>query len=149
MPELSDKAIDILMQEYASLREEIKERLKIAFSHVAYAGAIAAFVLPAADKLSGWGPRPLTFVCAAVALFGLGWVAYLNMRWVQHCGVRIRKIEEKINGRFGMDVLGWEQYASGVQASRWFRIPVAAPRPQSVDGPPGSGAAATKASPSA
>ena len=50
--ELPAGALEVMLKEHASLRDEIKERLKTAFTHFAYAGAIAAFALPAADKVS-------------------------------------------------------------------------------------------------
>lgn len=121
--ELSTEALDILMKEYEHLKDEIKERLKVAFSHVAYAGAIAAFAIPAAEKVAGWIPYLLLLVIAGAGLFGLGWVAFLNMRWVQHCGQYLRKIEEKINAHFGTEVLGWEGYSSELQASMRFYLP--------------------------
>lgn len=121
--ELSESALKTLLQEYANLRDEIKERLKTAFSHVAYAGAIAAFAIPAADKVSNWHPSFFPLALACVGLLGLIWVAFLNMRWVQHCGEYIRRIEERVNLHYGEKVLGWEGYASEVQASLWFFIP--------------------------
>lgn len=118
---LPEDALDTLLKEYASLKDEIKERLKTAFSHVAYAGAIAAFAIPAADKVHEW--KILAFVVAIVGFIALCWVAFLNMRWVQHCGVYVRRIEERVNAHYGTKVLGWEGYASKVQARIWFGIP--------------------------
>jgi hypothetical protein len=125
---LPDKALDLLMQEYADLRDEIKERLKIAFSHVAYAGAVAAFAIPAADKISGWVPGPVPLFIAGAGLLCLLWVAFLNMRWVQHGGAYLQQIEERINAQFGAEVLGWEAYASEVQGRMFLLIPKAPKR---------------------
>ena len=121
--ELTEAALKVLLSEHASLRDEIKERLKTAFSHVAYAGAVAAFALPAAEKVSGWKAESLPFFAACAGLAILLWVAFLNMRWVQHCGEYVRRIEERINLHFGTKILGWEGYAGKVQASLWFFIP--------------------------
>ncbi|WP_367850191.1 hypothetical protein [Rhodoferax sp. WC2427] len=121
--ELTESALKTLLQEYANLRDEVKERLKTAFSHVAYAGAIAAFAIPAADKVSNWSPSFFPLALAFAGLTALCWVAFLNMRWVQHCGEYIRRIEERVNLHYGEKVLGWEGYASGVQAKLWFHIP--------------------------
>ena len=121
--QLTQEALEILMTEYGGMRQEILERLKVAFSHVAYAGAIAAFSIPAADKISDWIPRGITFVFAAIAFLFLSWVALLNMRWVQHCGAYLQRIEAKINARFGTEVLGWETYAGTVMADRWWKLP--------------------------
>jgi len=129
---LPEGALDVLLKEYESLREEIKERLKIAFSHVAYAGAIVAFGIPAADKIAsalpGTTPAFIFAVPAAVVVLGailLLWVAWLNMRWVQHCGTYIQGIESRVNEHFGTTVLGWEQYAGSVQARLFLLIPKA------------------------
>jgi hypothetical protein len=126
--ELTESALKTLLQEYSNLRDEIKERLKTAFSHVAYAGAIAAFAIPAADKVSGWSPSFFPIALAYLGLLALAWVAFLNMRWVQHCGEYIRRIEERVNLHYGEKVMGWEGYASEVQASLWFFIPCAPSR---------------------
>lgn len=119
---LPEGALTVLIKEYDTLRDEVRERLKTAFSHVAYAGAIAAFAIPVATKAeSGTGITPIIF-----ALFGaaaLCWVALLNMRWVQHCGAQIMSIEDRVNSHFGCEVLRWEHYATTVQAKLFFLIP--------------------------
>ncbi|MBQ5945900.1 hypothetical protein [Massilia sp. ST3] len=145
-PKLSDEALAVLLQEYAFLKDEIKERLQIAFSHVAYAGAIAAFAIPAADKLSDVPERalvlggvPLTGLPLAVAIIGLlalAGVAWFNMRWVGHCGRYVRLIETRVNAHFGARVLGWEHYARRHSTRRWLwrKGRKARPRQASVPG---------------
>src|SRR4051812_7755731 len=84
---LADDALSTLLREHSSLREEIRDRLKIAFSHVGYAGAIAAFTIPLILKLKVcWGWKVLLGFLALGGFGGLVAVAYLNMRWVQHLG---------------------------------------------------------------
>jgi hypothetical protein len=133
--ELSPEAFETLMKEYSQLRDEIKERLKTAFSHLSYAGAIAAFAIPAADKVSGWKPHALPLIIAFLGLSGLVWVAFLNMRWVQHCGEYVRRIEDRVNLHFGQPVLGWEGYAKQIQAKLWFYIPPEPTRPDLLSSP--------------
>ena len=120
--ELPLGSLEILLKEHALLRDEIKERLKTAFSHVAYVGAIVAFALPASGKISD-GYSTLALILAAVGAFVLGWIAFLNMRWVQHCGAYVKHIEDRVNLHFGHKVLGWEAYASDVQRKLWFLLP--------------------------
>lgn len=120
---LPEGAIEVVLKEYDHLTEEVRERLRTAFSHVAYGGAIAAFAVPAADQLDKWRHGWIVIAAAAIAAIALFWIAALNMRWVQHCGKYMRDIEARINAHFGLRVVGWEHYASGVQASFWFLIP--------------------------
>lgn len=120
--ELPSGALEALLKEHAQLRDEIKERLKVAFSHVAYAGAIAAFAIPAADKVQDWIPI-LPILLAASGFIVLLWIAFLNMRWVQHCGAYVRYIESRVNLHYGCKVLGWEAYADEVQRPLWFQLP--------------------------
>ncbi len=119
---MSDDALEVMLKEYDTLRDEIKERLKIGFSHIAYLGAIVAFAIPAADKISTW-PSILPMSLAFAGVLLLGTVALLNMRWVQHCGKHIQSIEKRINDHYGCTVLGWETYAGKVQGSHWWMIP--------------------------
>lgn len=121
--ELPAGALDVMLKEHALLRDEINERLKTAFSHVAYAGAIAAFAIPAADKVPSWIPKWIPLVTAAAGLAALCWVAALNMRWVQHAGAYIRQLEYRIAEHFGEAVIGWEHYAESARARMWVLIP--------------------------
>lgn len=121
--ELPPGALEVMLKEHAILRDEIKERLKTAFTHFAYAGVIAAFALPAADKVSEWIPQWIPLSAAFVGLVGLCWVATLNMRWVQHAGAYISQVEYRIAEHFGEATIGWEHYAASVQASMWGLIP--------------------------
>ncbi|WP_018410615.1 hypothetical protein [Methyloversatilis thermotolerans] len=124
---LPDGALDVLLKEHAYTRDEIKERLKIAFSHVAYAGAIAAFAFPAADKIKDWVNPWLSLPFAFVAFAALAWVAFLNMRWVQHLGVYSAAIERRVNEHFGEFTMGWEHYAECARMPHWWKVP---PRPE-------------------
>ena len=123
---LPEGGLDILLKEYASLKDEVKERLKTAFSHVAYVGGIVAFAIPAADKAKDWVPTAVPILMACAGALALLWVAFLNMRWVQHCGAYMKYIEDRVNLHLGGEVLGWERYAETVQAKLWFLIPAKA-----------------------
>lgn len=116
-------ALDVLLKEHAYTRDEIKERLKTAFSHVAYAGAIAAFAFPAADKIRDWVHPWISVPVAFVAFSVLAWIAYLNMRWVQHLGAYSAAIERRVNEHFGEFAMGWEHYAECARARQWWKIP--------------------------
>ena len=130
---LPEGAIEVVLKEYDHLKEEVRERLRTAFSHVAYGGAIAAFAVPAADQLDKWRHGWIVIAAAAIAAIALFWVAALNMRWVQHCGKYMCDIEARINAHFGLRVVGWEHYASGVQASLWCLIPDSPDWKQPID----------------
>ena len=120
---LPQDALDVLLKEHALMRDEIKERLKTAFSHLAYAGAVAAFAFPAVEKTKDW-VHPL--ISSSLVLFGfavLAWVAYLNMRWVQLLGAYVAAIEHRVNEHFGEFVMGWEHYAECARAPQWWKVP--------------------------
>ncbi len=121
--ELPSGAIDAMLKEHALIRVEIAERLKTAFTHVAYAGAVVAFAIPAADKVSTSIPKLIPFVAAAMGLVGLLWVAALNMRWVLHSGVYLMWIEHRVNQHFGCQVFAWEHYAEQVRRNSLVFIP--------------------------
>lgn len=120
---LPDGALEVLLKEYDTLRTEISERLKVAFTHVAYGGAIVAFAVPASNEVPSWVPMLLPLLLALLGVIALCWVAFLNMRWVQHCGVYLKTIEDRVNTHFGHTVLGWENYASNVQARLFMFLP--------------------------
>jgi hypothetical protein len=123
--ELPDGALDAMLKEHALVRAEITERLKTAFSHVAYAGAFVAFAIPAADKIPSVLVRPVSLFAAVIGLGALLWVAALNMRWVQHLGAYLVLVEQRVNRHFGCKVLGWENYADAARAASWLMIPSA------------------------
>lgn len=119
----SQVQLDIKLKEYDHLKTEIQNRLRTAFSHVAFAGAIIAFAIPGADRAPYQGWALLLAIVGAVALFA---VATLNMYWVQHLGNYLKDFEDDLNKSFSppINVLGWETYASSVQASKWFFLPI-------------------------
>ena len=126
--ELPEGALDVMLKEYEKLKDEIKERLKIAFSHVAYVGGIFAFALPAANKLSGWVPSYVPIILACIGVAFLCWVAFLNLRWIQHCSAYLKTIEKRVNMHFGTEVLGWESYATDIQTKLCCLIPKSLPK---------------------
>ncbi|MEN2394534.1 hypothetical protein [Pseudomonas halotolerans] len=119
----SQVQLDIKLKEYDHLKNEIQNRLRTAFSHVAFAGAIIAFAIPSAERAlpyQGWA-----LLLAIIGTLALCWVATLNMYWVQHLGNYLKNLEEELNNSFNprVTVLGWETYASDVQARKWFLLP--------------------------
>ena len=121
--ELPKGALDVMLKEYERLKDEIKEPLKIAFSHVAYAGGIVAFALPATKKVSESIPYYIPIVLAGIAVAFLIGVSLLNLRWVQHCGIYLKTLEKRINLHFGTEILGWESYAADIQTKLCYFIP--------------------------
>lgn len=122
-PHLSKDALDTLLKEHGCLREEIRDRLKTAFTHVAYAGAVAAFAIPFAVKVPGKYGWLYALVFATLGFTFLCWAALLNMRWVQHAGAYIRWIEARVALHFGEQILGWEHYGETVRAKHFAQIP--------------------------
>jgi hypothetical protein len=121
---LPEGALEVLLNQYALIKDEVKERLKIAFSHIAYAGGIAVFGANAADKLKYSAYEYVFMPIMLIGFFALCWTAALNMRWIQHCGIHLRDIEDRINLHFGdIKILWWEEYSDSIAASRWFFIP--------------------------
>lgn len=125
--QLPNEALEVLMKEHSAIREEIRDRLKTAFAHVAYAGAVAAFAVPLALQVNGTYGWIFALIVALTGLAALSWVALLNMRWVQHAGAYVRWIEHRIGQHFGEQILGWEHYSETVRASHFALIPAAPP----------------------
>jgi hypothetical protein len=99
---------DLLMREYDHLREEVRMRIGLAFSNVAYAGALVMFALPASSVTSpSLGPRFFILLALIGALI-LIQIALVNWAWAKNCVTHTRQIECRVNAIYGKPILRWE-----------------------------------------
>jgi hypothetical protein len=111
---------DILLKEYETLRAEVIERLKTAFSHLGYFGAVAVFAFPASDKVSEpW--RTVAFILAMLGAVLLLYISVINWLWVGRIATHLRELEEDINHAAGKSLLSWEHTVKEI--SRWVLLP--------------------------
>ncbi len=120
--------IEILMQEYGTLREEITNRIKSRFAITGYVGAIVAFAfsqlkdVPWPDVV--W-PLSLLGIRKGVAwpavIIGIALIFLLTLWWwlgslIKKCSVRVAEIEQTVNALAGREVLIWEtrQHETGL-----------------------------------
>jgi hypothetical protein len=102
MPLTDDKKADILMKGYDTLRVEILDRMKTAFSHLGYAGALIAFAIPLGkDATLGYW---LAGACGFVVLL---WISWVNWSWLRNCAAHLRRIESQMDD-FYPGLLSWE-----------------------------------------
>jgi|tagenome__1003787_1003787.scaffolds.fasta_scaffold20041473_3 hypothetical protein len=108
MPLNDTQQVETLLKEYDTLRSEIQERLKIAYSHLGYAGAIVAFGATFLEK-ADWK----YIAIGAVGLLLMVWISILNWTWLAKCAEQLRVLESRING-YASNVpplLTWEDTA--------------------------------------
>jgi hypothetical protein len=110
---------DILLKEYETLRSEVIERLKTAFAHFGYFGAVVALAFPASEKVatSSHTPAILAGIGAAILVY----ISIINWLWVSRLASHLRKLEGDINQAIGKPVLSWEGKAQLI--SRWVLLP--------------------------
>lgn len=119
---------EVLLKEYESLRSEVIERIKTAFAHLGYFGAVIAFAFPASDKLQA-NPN----VALWLAIFGsaiLAYISIINWLWVDRIADHLRLLEKQILGDNHKPLLTWEGKVALL--SRWVLLP---PRPSSALNP--------------
>lgn len=103
--------INILLKEYDTLRSEVLERIKIAFSHLAYFGAVVAFALPASKDIPCW-QRLVAIALAAIGGVILLYTSFLNWSWVGKLAQHLQGLEVKINELADAgELLTWERHA--------------------------------------
>jgi hypothetical protein len=119
--------VEILMKEYDSLRSEVIERVKTAFSHLAYLGAVVAFAFQPVPN-SAVSPK-LLFSFALVGSAILLYISIINWYWVGRIANHLQLLEVKINKAHGKPVLSWEGKVK--RMSRWVLLP---PREYPSDG---------------
>jgi hypothetical protein len=135
MPLRDDQKVQVLVKAYGALRTEILQRMKIAFSHLGYFGAIVAFVaLYDKPEATYW------WLASGVGLLIMLWISWINWRWFLNCAAHLRYIETQLD-ELSPGLLIWESRANRL-ATKVFL----APKPyEEVFGPtPGVSTAAPK-----
>lgn len=110
---------EILMKEYDSLRSEVIERVKTAFSHLAFFGAVVAFAFQSPSG-SSVNPALLFWLALFGALFLL-YISFINWCWVGRIASHLQVLETKINCISGKKLLSWEGKVE--KMSRWVLLP--------------------------
>ena len=110
---------DILLEEYKSLRTEVVDRVKTAFSHLAYFGAVIAFAfkVPEGNQISPIAVFWLAFAGAAILLY----ISVINWFWVGRIASHLQAIEKQLEALTGKKTLTWEQKSE--KMSRWVLLP--------------------------
>jgi len=111
--------LDILLMEYNSLRAEVIERVKTAFSHLAFFGAVVAFAFQLPDN-------QLVDHCIIIGLSVFGavlllYIAIINWTWVSRISSHLQHLERRINASAGKPLLTWEGTSATI--SRWVLLP--------------------------
>ena len=110
---------EILMIEYESLRSEVIERVKTAFSHLAFFGAVVAFAFQSSSG-SSVSPALLFWLALFGALFLL-YISFINWCWVSRIANHLQVLEARINCANGKKLLSWEGKVE--RMSRWVLLP--------------------------
>lgn len=111
--------LEVLLKEYETLRAEVIERIKTAFSHLAFFGALAAFAFQLPEK-AGVDPR----ITIGLAVFGtlfLLYISVINWIWVGRIASHLQYLECRINAVAGKPLLTWERKSEAI--SRWVLLP--------------------------
>ena len=110
---------DILLDEYKTLRAEVIERVKTAFSHLAYFGAVVAFAFKGTEGslVSQSTVFWLAFSGAAILLY----ISVINWFWVGRIANHLQVIEGRLESLTGQKTLTWERKAE--KMSRWVLLP--------------------------
>ena len=100
----SDKslAVEVLLREYGTLRDEILSRVRARFELLGFIVAISAF-LGSKDVGIPWR---IVFVAVGAVLALAVWTWLANN--IKACATRIREIEAKVNLLMGDSLLEWE-----------------------------------------
>lgn len=111
--------IELLLKEYDSLRIEVIERVKTAFSHLAFFGAVIAFAFQTPDKISI--NQQTAFWLAVVGSALLLYISIINWCWVSRIASHLQLLECRINKLAGKKILTWEGTVEKI--SRWVLLP--------------------------
>lgn len=102
---LSEKdKIQILSQEYSTLRAEIVSRVNFPFQMAALVGVLLTFILTRPVDKRFW-------LAALIGVIGLIGVGFAVVRDIKRLARRVAELEAEINRRAGEELLVWE--------SRW------------------------------
>lgn len=111
--------IELLLKEYDSLRTEVLDRVRTAFSHLAFFGAVVAFAFQTSEK--SWLCPWLAFFLAVLGATILLYISYINWCWVERIATHLQILEKKINYLAGKPTLTWESKVE--KMSRWALFP--------------------------
>lgn len=104
---LSEKdKIQILLQEYSTLRGELVANGKKTFQLLSLGGALFVLILSRPIDARFW-------TAVVVAFIGISYFTFSVMRDIHRLAKRVRELEDDINRRAGEELLVWE--------SRWAR----------------------------
>ncbi len=107
--------IQILLEEYETLRSEILQRIGHRFAFLSLIGALGAYSFFIAKDLTGY--QIFVLIISAIILLGT-WIQLGNL--ISRCSVRIAAIEEQINSIAGEKLLKWEHEKRGSKVFRWI-----------------------------
>ncbi len=93
--------IDVLMNEYKTLRDEILMRTNSGFGMIALGGTILIWLV---GSYKGW--RTIVYFVFLAALYTA--VCVVNWKVIKKCNQRIAQIEESVNQLAGETLLEWE-----------------------------------------
>jgi hypothetical protein len=102
--DIRSQVIEILLHEYDSLRDEALSRVSARFQLLGYL-SIAATLLGVSSISKNWVWAYIVVITLAILLS-----LWLYFGWaIKRCAIRLREIEEEINGTVGREVLRWER----------------------------------------
>jgi hypothetical protein len=104
--------VQILLQEYASLRMEIIHRTGHMHQLLAVGGALFLWLASRPIDIRFW----ISLVAAVVVVGLFGWFLH---RDIDKAAERIRQLEEDINRRAGEELLVWERRWGGAVTGYW------------------------------
>jgi hypothetical protein len=110
------RAVEVVLHEYDSLREEVLSRMNSRFQLLGLVG-IAATLLGVSGVSKHWH---WVFVVVIAILILLGLWLYFGLA-IKRCAARLRQIEEEVNNAFGRQVLAWETALPSGGLYRLFR----------------------------
>jgi uncharacterized membrane protein len=101
--DMRGQAIEVLLHEYDTLRDEVLSRTSARFQLLGYLG-IAATLLGVSSISNGWHWVPVVVI--TLTIIGALWL-YFGLA-IKRCAIRLREIEDDVNGVFHKKVLRWE-----------------------------------------
>jgi hypothetical protein len=106
--DMQRQAIEVLLHEYDTLRDEVLSRVSARFQLLGYLG-IAATLLGVSSISDGWHWVPVVVITLAIIV--ALWL-YLGLA-IKRCAIRLREIEDDVNEVLDKKVLRWENGLRG------------------------------------
>jgi hypothetical protein len=111
------KKIDILLEEYRTLRMEVNSLMGWAFQVGAIGAGVVTWALAQAT-LNGF--RLLAAISLIVVIVAIIWI--IGGYSVARAATRLRGLEQEINSRAGSYLLLWEQLYSPARSGKWYTM---------------------------